>query len=233
MTKQMISTVSYNTVPFLDKVLKDLYKKHIIQAYVYIFHKGEDGDKDHIHLIIYPNRQIDVMDLTEMLKEPDITRIDNKPLGVRPWRVVAKNSEADWYLYSLHDKEYLKLKYGEGEPHEKIPYSIENFVYSEGFDIESAVIRAKSTMIHNPANMAKRIVQGERPLDLILSGENVHTVNAIRQAMVIDDYSRLQSQVKDFGEKILLFEKWAKYYGYTIDDIIEESKNLYTKSLHE
>lgn len=232
MTNQMISTVSYNSEKFLVNVLNRLIECHVIQCYVYIKHKGEDGDKNHIHLLIYPNRSLDPMELTEMLQEPDISRLDNKCLGVRPWRKVKDKNECDWFLYAMHDKEYLNLKYGDGEPHEKIPYSIDDFKYSDGFDIETAIIRAKASLLHNSANMAKSIVQGKKPIDLIMMGENVHTVNAIRQALVVDDYSRLQEQVNDFGEKLLLLEKWFDYYGYKIDDVLNESKKLNMRS-HE
>lgn len=230
MTNQKISTISYNSEPFLKNVLDKLVKDHILQAYVYIKHIGEDGDKDHIHLLLYPNRSIDPMNISDLLLEPDISRIDGKCLGVMTWRKVADKQEPDWYLYAVHDKEYLHLKYGDGEPHEKIPYSVEDFVCPDTFNVEQAFIRSKASMIHNSANMAKSIVQGKKPIDLIMMGENVHTVNAIRQALVVDDYSRLQEQNIEFGEKILLLEKWFEFYGYNINDIIDESKKLYRES---
>ena len=186
MTKKTMSTISYNSEEFLVNVLEKLVMAHFLQAYCYICHKGEDGDKDHIHLILYPNRSIDYMDISEQLREPDITRIDGKCLGVRPWREV--KNESDWFLYALHDKEYLKLKYGDGEPHEKIPYAIADLKASEDFDINVAVVRAKSTMLHTSSNMAKRIISGTSPLELILSGENVHTVNAIKHALIFYKY---------------------------------------------
>ena len=105
MTQKPISTISYNTEPFLKNTLDMLYKQHIIQNYMYIFHKGEDGDKDHFHVRLEPNRRIDPMDIKELFSEYDSKNI--KPLGVRPFR---PSVEEDWILYALHNKDYLKTK---------------------------------------------------------------------------------------------------------------------------
>lgn len=68
-TQRPISTISYNTEAFLKEKLDTWFEAHIIQAYQYIKHKGEDGDKDHIHLRIEPNRRLDPMELVDALKE--------------------------------------------------------------------------------------------------------------------------------------------------------------------
>jgi len=107
-TQKPISTISYNTEAFLIEKLEELRKAHTIQAFQYIKHKGEDGDKDHIHLRIEPNRALDPMDLTDLLREYQFGK--DKPLGVRTWR---PSKEEDWFLYAVHDSAYMKLKYGE------------------------------------------------------------------------------------------------------------------------
>ena len=116
-TQKPISTISYNTEGFLHEKLEEWREAHIISCYQYIKHIGEDGDKDHIHLRIEPNKRIDPMILQEELKEYQIGK--EKPLGCRPFR---PSKEEDWYLYSVHDKGYLKIKYGGGEKGEKLPY---------------------------------------------------------------------------------------------------------------
>ncbi len=68
-TSRPISTISYNTEQFLKETLDNWIKQHIIMNYMYICHKGEDGDKDHIHVFIEPNKKLDPMDLMEKLKE--------------------------------------------------------------------------------------------------------------------------------------------------------------------
>lgn len=83
-TQKPISTISYNSEKFLKEKLTSWYNAHIIQAYQYILHKGEDGDKDHIHLRIEPNKRVDPMSLSEDLKEFEAGK--EKPRGCRPWR---------------------------------------------------------------------------------------------------------------------------------------------------
>ena len=160
-TQNPISTISYNTEKFLVEKLEAWKKAHIIQAYMYIMHKGEDGDKDHIHLRIEPNRRIDPMDLSEELKEykPGM----KKPLGCRPFR---PSKEEDWFLYVVHDPEYLKLKYGGGEKGEKIPYSWDQIKAPEEYNTEIAFIRAKASMKHSTVNLATRLRNGENALNL-------------------------------------------------------------------
>lgn len=116
-TQKPISTISYNSREFLLEKLNLWVEQHLIQTYQVIFHKGEDGDKDHAHVRIEPNKKLDPMDLTEKLKE--FVQDNDKPLGVRPWR---PSQEEDWFLYAVHDSQYLKLKYKSGEKGEKLPY---------------------------------------------------------------------------------------------------------------
>ena len=218
MTDQPISSISYNTIPFLTDKLNELKRAHVIQSYQFIFHYGEDGDKDHIHFRIEPNRRIDPMDITELLKEPDSTREDGKMLGIRTWR---KAKEEDWFLYAVHDKDYLKLKYSGGDPHEKIPYDWQDIVVDDGYNLETAWVRAKSSMKHNSANMALQIIQGRKPIDLILEGENVHTVNAINQSLKTNDYSRLQNAYNELELELNLIKKWCEIKELDYDYIIK------------
>lgn len=187
-TQKPISTISYNSEAFLKEKLDTWISSHIIQAYQYIKHKGEDGDKDHIHLRIEPNKKLDTMDLLEQLREYQIG--NTKPLGCRPFR---PSKEEDWILYAVHDETYLKLKYGGGEKGEKLPYNWQDIVVSEYYDMEIAFIRAKSFLEHTSVNMAARIQKGEAPISLIMQGENPYLVNALMRAITVNDYNRLQS----------------------------------------
>lgn len=190
-TQVMISTISYNSEAFLKEKLDGLVKSHILQAYVYIRHKGEDGDKDHLHVAVYPNKRIDPMDLSDLLKEYDPNH-PTKPLGVRPWRKTI--SEADWYLYAVHDSKYLELKYDGGEAKEKLPYEWTDIVSSDGFDVETAFIRAKATLRHSAGNLISQIKEGKHPSDLISAGASPFLVNAVFRALQTDDYTRLLAQ---------------------------------------
>lgn len=191
-TQKPISTISYNSESFLIEKLQILYDAHIIQAWQYIVHKGEDGDKDHIHLRIEPNKRIDVMDLTEKFKE--FEKCNDKPLGVRPWR---NSNEEDWFLYSVHDCDYLSLKYGGGYRGEKLPYDWKDIKTSPDYDLETAWIRAKAAQKHSTVNIATSIQNGQKPVDLLMQGENPYTLLNVMRLLSGNDYSRLASEYKE------------------------------------
>ncbi len=190
-TQKPISTISYNSEAFLVEKLQNLYDAHIIQAWQFITHKGEDGDKDHIHLRIEPNKRIDPMELTEMFKE--FEKGKDKPLGVRPWR---QSKEEDWFLYAVHDSDYLSLKYGGGERGEKLPYDWKDINTSPDYDLETAWIRAKAAQKHSTVNIASQIQNGQNPVDLVFQGENPYTVMNILRLISGTDYSRLAAEHK-------------------------------------
>lgn len=191
-TQRPISTISYNTESFLVEKLNSLYVSHTIQAYMYISHKGEDGDKDHIHLYIEPNKRIDPMDIQDLLKE--YVHGSNKPLGVRPFR---NSNEENWILYAVHDEDYLALKYQGGESHEKIPYSWKDIRSSPLYDVETAFIRAKASLRHSAPSIVRELQNGTSPLELVKLGESAFVVNAVNRLMYSDDYSNLAKSYDD------------------------------------
>lgn len=211
-TQKPISTISYNTEPFLREKLDNWIDAHIIQAYQYICHKGEDGDKDHIHLRIEPNKKLDPMDLMEQLREYELGK--SKPLGCRPFR---PSKEEDWYLYVVHDADYLKLKYGGGEKGEKIPYQWQDIKVPEYYDLEVAFIRAKATLNHTSSNIASRIKSGSNALSLISEGENVYMVNAIMRAYAGNDYERLQREYAQVKSQLDMLVEAVEKYGLNIE----------------
>lgn len=212
MTSKPISTISYNTEMFLVEKLETWRKAHIIQCYQYIVHKGEDGDKDHIHLRIEPNKKLDPMILTDELLEYEKGK--DKPLGCRPWR---PSKEEDWILYAVHDEDYLKLKYGGGESKEKLPYKWQNIVVSEHYDMEVAFIRARQALEHTSANIASRIQEGEKPMTLLLEGENVHTVNGIVKALISNDYTSMAKKYHDLKDRYMKICDCLILNGFIID----------------
>lgn len=202
-TQKPISTISYNTESFLCEKLQSLYDAHIIQAWQYIKHKGEDGDKDHIHLRIEPNKRIDAMDLSEMFKE--FEKGKDKPLGVRTWR---PSKEEDWYLYAVHDIDYLKIKYGGGNEGEKLPYDWKDVNTSPDYDLESAWVRAKSSLKHSASNIVTQMQSGQRPTDLVLEGANPYIVSTLCRLVSTNDYGRLQNDYHAlYKEHQRLFEE--------------------------
>lgn len=211
-TQKPISTISYNTEPFLKEKLETWLNAHIIQAYQYICHKGEDGDKDHIHLRIEPNKKLDPMDLIEQLREYQLGK--DKPLGCRPFR---SSKEEDWILYAVHDVHYLKLKYGGGEKGEKLPYKWQDIRVPEYYDMEIAYIRAKAYMEHTSVNMATRLQNGDNPLNLILQGENVYTVNALMRALTTTDYQRMSEELATANARLDMLIQAIENYGLFIE----------------
>ena len=212
-TSKPISTISYNTEEFLKEKLEDWYKAHIIQNYMYIKHKGEDGDKDHIHLRIEPNKKLDPMDLLELLQEHKLG--EKKPLGCRPFR---PSKEEDWILYAVHDTEYLRTKYGGPESKEKLPYKWEQIIVPDNYDMEIAYIRAKQKLEHTPSNLIKRLSDGEvRPEDLIYQGENVYIVNAINRAIYDNKYYNLCNELNDTKAKLNLLIDAVYEANYSIE----------------
>lgn len=212
-TQKPISTISYNTEDFLKEHLDTWVSQHIIQAYQYICHKGEDGDKDHIHLRVEPNKKLDPMDLTDLLKE--FEKGKDKPLTVRTWR---PSKEEDWFLYAVHDKEYLELKYGGGDKGEKLPYEYTDIQVSEGYDLDIAFTRAKASMKHTSANLITRMRRGESPANLITSGENVFTVNALMRSLNLTEYERQENQIKELSIQIEMLHRAISVKGFIVVD---------------
>lgn len=120
-TSKDISNISYNTVRFLRGKLEYLYSKGIIEFWAFIKHKPEMQEdylanrKEHIHLMFRPNKRINTMIIAKEFYELDPLNKDKPLKCTDDWRIV--NSFADWWLYILHDEQYLKHKHLEREFH--------------------------------------------------------------------------------------------------------------------
>lgn len=121
-TRKPFSTVWYGSEGFLKGELDRLYRKGDILFYAYVKHNAEEDEKkDHIHVYIDPDGQIDTRSLTDLLTEYDVTNV----LPIRP--LPFKSSKwSDWYLYNTHNVTYLSMK---GQKR-KFHYSKEDFVTS-------------------------------------------------------------------------------------------------------
>lgn len=106
-TSKPISTISYNSVEFLEMKLKELYNTGWISDWFFICHKKEeDESKDHIHLWVKPNRLMDTVDFQKFFHEFDSKNPD-KPLKCIDFCY----SDCDnALLYFIHDKMYLAMK---------------------------------------------------------------------------------------------------------------------------
>lgn len=124
LTSKLFSTISYNSKDFLVRKLDEMICAHIIDFYIFIEHfPEEDEKKNHKHLLIVPSSRVDTCVFVEKLREPD-PLCPNNPLGCI--RCVSSKF-VDWYLYSIHDPDYLLSK---GETR-KYTYTDDDFVMSD------------------------------------------------------------------------------------------------------
>jgi len=134
------------------------------------------------------------------------------------------SKEEDWILYAVHDEQYLKIKYGGAEKGEKIPYRWQDIRVPEYYDLEIAFIRAKAHLEHTTVNMAGKLQNGESPLNLILQGENVHTVNALMNALNVTDYQRVAQRLFTAETQYDLLYQAVIDYGLAVET--DDSGNI-------
>ncbi len=106
-TTKPISTISYNTIEFLQGMLDTFIKNHVIEFYCFIQHFPDtDSTKEHIHVYIEPNRSIDTGEFRSAFNQ--FVQGEELPRGVLPFQKT--KDFQDWYLYGLHDTTYLAKK---------------------------------------------------------------------------------------------------------------------------
>lgn len=123
-TSSPFSTISYNTIPFLKAKLQELMQLGKIEFYSFISHlPEEDEKKDHIHLFVIPNGLYDTQSFIDYLIEPD------KDITKPPLKCIrcVHSKFSDWYLYGIHDIDYLATKCESRKYH----YNKEDFVVAD------------------------------------------------------------------------------------------------------
>lgn len=199
-TSKPIETISYNSVEFLTEKLNELVRNHVINDYVFIKHLAEEDEtRDHIHLLLFPNKLIDTMDLQDYFKELDPNNI--KPLGCMRFNL--EKSVDDWILYGQHFEPYLTSKLESRVYH----YSKDDFVFYDEIAFECAYNHAfkgsnwavKSQILEL---LDKDTVSGA---DLIKSG-----VLPLNMACSISAYEKMKSHTFRNGR--------PNHEGYFVDD---------------
>lgn len=111
-TRTPISTISYNTNDFLIIELNKLVQEQVIEFWAFVEHLPEEDEKKaHKHLYIIPCSLVDTFMLSKRLEELDVEHPDLPPLGcLSHWQ---HSKFADWYMYALHDVDYLAMHGGE------------------------------------------------------------------------------------------------------------------------
>lgn len=155
-TSKPISTISYNSFPFLHERLNQLMESGKISAWFYILHNGESkqddeaAGKDHKHLLLIPNKCVDLNELGRLFTE-FLSYDPTHPLKCLPFRT-AKLS--DWFLYAVHDPDYLSSKGMEKTYH----YDVCDIVASDDDYLHSLWVEARQTLRNDPVLRMKRAV---------------------------------------------------------------------------
>lgn len=125
-TTQPISTIHYCDIDVLKFKLDALVQRNVITFYAMVYHYAESDEqgKNHIHLYLEPNGQLQTDALRDELEVPTIDL--TKPIRCLPFN---KSKWTDWYMYSLHDTRYLLSKGQSRQYH----YTIKDFVSSDSF----------------------------------------------------------------------------------------------------
>ena len=177
-----ISTISYNTEQFLIKELNKMIDERIIDFYAFIYHLPEDDlgeKKGHRHLYVVPATIVDTFSINERLQQIDIQNPDKPPLCCMPWK---HSKFGDWYMYCLHDKDYLASQCQERKFH----YSNNDFVcsnwdYFNELIHTSDLVKYKSfakfrEMVSSGANFRELFSNGFIPIQQIVQYKKAYNL---------------------------------------------------------
>lgn len=221
MTKSPMSTISYNSEEWLVANLEKLVKLHYICFYMYIFHLGENGDKDHFHIYVQPNKSLDFMDINEQFFTQYVPG-QKKPLKCRPWR---PSKEEDWILYDLHDPEYLASKDFDGSQDGKIPYSPNDMKYNEDFDWDIAYRRAKATIRTSARSLSIALDKGESVTKLIETGASPTLLTNVMHAKGFDKTNELRKEIAFLKSQIMEIDFLFNHY-FQCKLVFDEDKTI-------
>ena len=175
-TRLAFSTISYNTVSFLQLKLEELRSACIVTFWAFVQHEPEDdeaGNKKHCHVWVLPNKSVDTDSFLANFLEPDFSKPD-KPLKC----LSARSSKvfADWYMYAIHDAAYLISKGQTRRYH----YSESDFLTSDNDDLHRFICE----------------------IDLLSQSPYARMIEAMKDGISFDDYFRRGSvpipQIRQF-----------------------------------
>lgn len=185
-TSLPLSTVTWNTPEYLAKVLDNHYKARDIQFYAFIHHypdtddivKGASG-KDHYHVFIEPAYKVDLFDVRDWFDEVP----EDSEKGIIRCLPLHKSKFDDWYLYILHDKDYLESKMQFRDFH----YSVDDVISSDEFELHYRIGHIDYSKIEgNRKNRIKKaIMSGCTFSELCMSG--LIPVQQIKQYQLLYD----------------------------------------------
>lgn len=164
-TRKPISTIGYQSKSFLVSKFNELIYNHTISDYMMIFHRAEEDEKkDHWHIFLQPNCQVDSMDLQDFLIE--FNSVD----PAKPFKCInfCYSDSDNWIPYVLHDKTYLAIKHESRKYH----YNKDDIVYydEDTFDYLYYSAYHYSKWSQDSIVINKIIESIDNPIDLIKNG---------------------------------------------------------------
>ena len=177
-TSKPFSTISYNTADFLSVKLNDLVNRRKIAFWAYVEHLPEEDEKKaHKHLYIVPNGQINTDEvLLDILVEYDHTHPE-KPLGC----VGVKSSKFyDWYMYSIHDVDYLSSKGQSRKYHyrrEEVACSDTDYLNEEIHQMDMSKlskVKALNEAVRNGVPFEELLMRGQIPVQQVYAFQKTY-----------------------------------------------------------
>lgn len=205
-TSKPISSISYNTEDFLVSKLDSLMEAGVISFWAYIHHNGENklddeaAGKDHLHLLLIPNKCVDLVEIGKEFKE-FFPNDPKHPLRCMPFRT---SKTEDWVLYALHDPDYI-LFHGLEKTY---VYDVTDFKTCDKDFLHQLWVEAKQSLSSNPAvKMRRKAQQGVSFANLVRSG--AISVQQIRNAEIyysyfVDNYNTSERAAIYFDDGMLI-----------------------------
>lgn len=190
LTAKPISTISYNTEGFLKRKLDAMLEAHILTDYRYIHHKGENGDKDHFHVLLYPNKRIDTGVLRDEFNEVT-AEADAKPLGCLPFRTSATDH---WLMYVLHDPYYLIAHHSDDDGDGKIEYQIDQIETPFKEQLARDYKRALPLRKTENQEIVERIIRGDSVTKILTETTSNPTKIATIKNLLVNEMDIHQRQ---------------------------------------
>lgn len=154
-TRMPISTISYNSRPFLLNKLQELERNHRIDAWAFIYHYSEADEKsDHFHVLMIPNGTLDTTVLRDEFNE--FVPTNPLPLKVIPFHLSKKID--DWILYNAHYRPYLTWKHQKRKYH----YDFDCFASSDSMWLEYLINHALTASEFAERSATLKAIQDSR-----------------------------------------------------------------------
>lgn len=154
-TRKPFAFVAWNSPNFLFNSLNEMVKHDQISFYSVIQHRPEPaddlvkkGEKEHFHVYCEP---VDTLFLSEVKSE--LSEI--QPEGInRPARI-QKSAFDPWFVYCLHDEQYL-LSIGQSR---HFHYDVEDFINSDNDVFYEYVRNVNWNKFHKSNNKVRLLVE--------------------------------------------------------------------------